>query len=149
MTDAASRSPCLVDPVRLWESARGGYVSGLVDGGRIALSAAAHRSLDTEVEGASCPELLSGIHDGRIAVLSATAVEIGGLTSREYRERLSLGEIEALALVRSRWLGYCTEQRVVIGVMEELRLVGRLVPVTTLTVRSSSWSRRTKVRGRV
>ena len=151
MTGVASGSLCLVDPLVLLEAARSGNLAAPPDGTRLAVAAAAHRSLGSARDGADA-EVVTGVRQwtdrGEITVVSATAVEIGPLASRDYRERLSIGEIEALALVRARGLDYCTEQQVVIEIMRELNLAERLVPVATLmSGRGVSRSRRRKVRG--
>lgn len=70
-----------------------------------------------------------------ILVVGATASEL--LAVAGHGQSISRGELESVALVKSRGMGYCTEDPLVIGLLEELALGDRVVPVAELMRRVS------------
>ncbi|MBI2403688.1 MAG: hypothetical protein HYV20_13330 [Gemmatimonadetes bacterium] len=133
MAHHRSSSPLLVDAWVVLECARSGHLADLVGRSGIGIGSLAREAL-LAGEGAldvGTRRLLAGV-----AVWSATSSEVRALLARDGCAGLSVGEVEALALVLARGVGYCTDQPIAVEVMRRLGARRRLVPLARVLARS-------------
>lgn len=68
----------------------------------------------------------------QLTVVSATSGELQGLYSHGVSKRLGAGELESLALVRSRGMTFCTADRLAVAAMRNIGLVDKWTPLAEL-----------------
>ncbi|GBD31884.1 hypothetical protein HRbin33_00845 [bacterium HR33] len=130
----------------LRDGLRTGFLRRVPEDCGVAVSSLTHAWLSGSLEVDAGPRLevrawLSGCG---IKVVAATALELAEAKAWLPRGVFSAGQVESLALVRSRGMGYCTEEGLVVAWLRERGLGDRVVRLEELVRRVSEGAVRSR-----